>query len=417
MITVVGRAGFVTMTFDCCHPGHFELLRFCRQRCDYLIVGLTTDERALHEKRQTILTYEQRYAILKNCQFVDEVVANNGEPKAEMLDKLHFNILFSGDDYYQSNEFETFKAECPHIPVVFLPRNPNQSSTHFINRLMDRYYKSQQILAPSIYGQIVLQGYGKPHHVTKCLPFSKLEMRSTFASNDVFGFYKYFDTLPRNWKSPNHTHAQPFPMISGIHSNRELLINEKLQSQSWCTYISHSVVYLREETPNEQEEHKQQQQQQQPETLLEFANFVCKERSIPRKIVQIVQRYAGKTFDEWCKTTCKSKADFDRVVHYVRDVIIPYLEECEIVHSDIHPRNVLIDPQTRHISLIDFGWVTASTFELCEKERLALNRMLNQRFDWNHFQKSLLLCPNTKKWLQQEESDLESQLVIPMRHT
>lgn len=387
------KTGFVTMTFDCCHQGHFDLLRGCKQRCEWLIVGLTTDERVLQEKRQPILTYDQRFAILNNCQWVDEVIPNNGEPKAEMRDKLQFDVLFSGDDYYTSTEFQQFRDACPNTPVIFLPRNMNRSSSKYIDELMDRFYKSQRIVAPSIYGYIYRQGYGKPFHVTKCLPYSKFEVRSKFASNDVFGFYKHFDTLPRNWKSPNHVQEQPFPMISGIHSNREVIINEQLKLEPWCTYVSHSELYNHDITDTEEEPHCEFK------SHMQFAHYVCHERSIPYKIVQIVQHDAGMTFEDWCKNVCETKTEFDSIVSYVRDVIIKYLESNKIVHSDIHPRNVLVHPITKQVSLIDFGWVTASMFELCEKERKALCEMLAQKFDWNHFQKSLLLCSSTAKWM------------------
>lgn len=391
------KYGFVTMTFDCCHQGHFELLRGCKMRCDHLIVGLTTDERAQVEKRQTILTYEQRFAILSNCKWVDEVVPNHGVSKETAYEQLRFDILFSGDDYFHSTEFETFSKAYPDVEIVFFPRHLTRSSSDYIRALMERFYKSQTIIAPSIYGYIFRQGYGKPYHVTKCIPFSRLEVRSEFASDDVFGFYYFFDELPRNWKSPSQSQKPQFPMIAGIHANRELLINKYFQHKPWCTYLSHSTVYEHAVSdfsafPANNPEHK---------SLLDFANYVARERNMPAKIVQIVQRDAGITMEEWCKDVCKSREEFDRVVNYVQDEIITCLMHAYVVHSDIHPRNVLIDLKTQQVSLIDFGWVTATLFELSPKERSATYKMLEDDFDRKHFRKSLRLSPHTRKWMQQ----------------
>lgn len=383
------------MTFDACHQGHFELLRGCKMRCDHLIVGLTTDERARTEKRQTILSYAQRFAILSNCKWVDEVVPNHGDPKATSYEKLHFDILFSGDDYFQSNEFALFKEAYPNVETVFLPRHTTRSSSLFIDDLMTRFYESQKIIAPSIYSHIFRQGYGKPFHVTKCIPFSRLELRSDFACDDVFGFYKHFSELPRNWKSQHHVERPPFPMISGIHANRELLVNKHFKDEPWCTYLSHSTIYQSGES--------QQPTECKTTTLMEFANFVARERGMPHKIVQMVQKDAGITMDEWCRTVCQSQQEFDHVVNYVENVIIAALEKASVVHSDIHPRNVVIDAQTKQVSLIDFGWVTSLLFELCPKEREAAKNMLREEFDKTHFRKSLRLSQHTARWLPKEE--------------
>lgn len=386
--------GFVTMTFDCCHQGHFELLRGCRKRCDFLSVGLTTDEQARIEKRDTILTYEQRFQILQNCKWVNEVMANHGTSKVEMQKKLKFDILFSGDDYYNDADFDAFRREYPNIPVVFLPRHATRSSTVLIQDIMERFYKSQKIVAPSIYGSIFRQGFGKPYHITKCVPFCKLETTSPFASNDAFGFYTHFAELPRNWKSKTHAEQAPaFPMISGIHPNREILINMHLQSMPWCTYLSHSTLF--DGDYSAPLEHKQPNF----DTLLDFANHVVRERSRPCKIVQIVQRDGGITLEDWCAQNCKSQGEFDTILQYVRDTILDTLERMGIVHSDVHPRNILVDPKTKQVSLIDFGWVTSLIFELSHKEREAVQNMLRLKFDWQHFQKSLLLCPATAKWM------------------
>ena len=391
----VKKYGFVTMTFDCCHQGHFELLRGCKMRCDHLIVGLTTDERVRVEKREPILTYEQRFAILSNSKWVDEVVPNHGISKETAYEQLRFDVLFSGDDYFHAPEFESFSKAYPDVEIVFFPRHLTRSSSDYICALTERFYNSQTIIAPSIYGYIFRQGFGKPYHVTKCIPFSRLEVRSEFASDDVFGFYSFFDQLPRNWKSPGQSQKPQFPMIAGIHANRELLINKHFQRKPWCTYLSHSTVYQHSVSENSATdttvEHK---------SLLGFANYVARERTMPAKIVQIVQRDAGITMEEWCKDICKNQYEFDHIVNYVRDEIITCLKNAHVVHSDIHPRNVLIDVKSQQVSLIDFGWVTATMFELSPKEKLALHTMLDDDFDKNHFHKSLLLSPHTKKWMQ-----------------
>ena len=48
------------------------------------------------------------------------------------------------------------------------------------------------------------------------------------------------------------------------------------------------------------------------------------------------------------------------------------------------------------------GWVMAREFQMCEKEKLHLEDQLASHFDLRHFRNSMLVCPATAKWLEQE---------------
>ncbi len=338
------------------------------------------------------MPFEYRRCALENCKYVDIVVAHAGDAKAIAWQKLKFDILFSGDDYFDSKEFDDFKAVCPTIPIRFFPKDDENSSTAIISKLMQRFNDSQKIIAPGVSGYVIRQGLG-PFQIVKPLHFAQREcdMQSTA---DHFGFFTHFTELPRNWKSPHHTQplVPTFPMISGINPNREIVINILLKKKHWCTYLSHSVAYdVSTSTKVDNIEEKF-------DSLTEFANHVAHSRKFPAKIVHLVQRDAGITFNDWCKNECISVDCFKLKVQRVEE-IIEELQEAKIVHGDIHPYNILIDARG-FISIIDFGWACSSSFKLNKNEELFLNTMLEHGFDHEHFHRSMQVCPATKLWLQ-----------------
>ena len=66
--------GYTTGVFDMFHIGHLNLLCRAKDLCDYLIVGVSTDECVESYKHHVpMIPYEQRAAIVAAIRFVDEV--------------------------------------------------------------------------------------------------------------------------------------------------------------------------------------------------------------------------------------------------------------------------------------------------------------------------------------------------------
>jgi cytidyltransferase-like protein len=94
--------GYVSGVFDMFHIGHLNLLRRSKELCDYLIVGVVTDEQVMNGKRtRPVIPFDQRLAIIEGCKYVDEAVEIPVD-KPSSIDAFHmyhFDVQFSGSDY------------------------------------------------------------------------------------------------------------------------------------------------------------------------------------------------------------------------------------------------------------------------------------------------------------------------------
>ena len=78
--------GYTTGVFDMFHIGHLNILRRAKEKCDYLIVGVSTDELVQSYKHKVpIIPFEQRCAIVKAIRYVDEVVPQMSMDKSTEL--------------------------------------------------------------------------------------------------------------------------------------------------------------------------------------------------------------------------------------------------------------------------------------------------------------------------------------------
>lgn len=96
------HTGYVPGAFDLFHAGHLNLLRNSKNRCDYLIAGVLTDELYEHFKhKKPVIPFAQRYAIVDSCEFVDRTVPVDFDNtrKIDAWHLYHYDVHFSGDDH------------------------------------------------------------------------------------------------------------------------------------------------------------------------------------------------------------------------------------------------------------------------------------------------------------------------------
>ncbi|KAI3657263.1 hypothetical protein MP638_005274 [Amoeboaphelidium occidentale] len=85
--------------FDLTHFGHFNALRQAKDLCEFLVVGVHSDEEIERNKGKPVLTMKERVGILEACSFVDQVVPNAPYyTSIEWLDRFQCEVCVHGDD-------------------------------------------------------------------------------------------------------------------------------------------------------------------------------------------------------------------------------------------------------------------------------------------------------------------------------
>ena len=132
------KIGYTTGVFDLFHIGHLNILSKAKSHCDYLIVGVSTDECAYSYKHKIpTIPYAERKSIVESIKFVDEVVPQNNMDKLDAYQKLKFDILFHGDDWKNSEMYNDIKKKLNlnNVEVCFFPYTSGVSSTIIQKRL------------------------------------------------------------------------------------------------------------------------------------------------------------------------------------------------------------------------------------------------------------------------------------------
>ena len=123
--------GYTTGVYDLFHIGHLNLLKNAKGLCDKLIVGVATDKVVEYNHKKTVVPFEERLEIIRNIKYVDIAIPQYTVDKFEEWQKLHFDLLFVGDDWYKTERWEIFekKFKAVGVRIVYFPYTKGTSST------------------------------------------------------------------------------------------------------------------------------------------------------------------------------------------------------------------------------------------------------------------------------------------------
>lgn len=133
--------GYTAGAFDLFHIGHLNLLVNAKKHCDYLIVGVSTDEIIKNHKNiSPIIPFKERCQIVNSIEYVDEVVAQDNLDKITAWERHHFDILFVGDDWKGDQRWIGYEKKLAErkAAIMYFPYTRETSSTK-IRKILDKF--------------------------------------------------------------------------------------------------------------------------------------------------------------------------------------------------------------------------------------------------------------------------------------
>lgn len=132
------KRGYTTGVFDLFHVGHLNLIRQSKENCDYLIVGVSSDELVVQVKgKKPVIPCSERMEILSAIKYIDKVVKQTSIEKIEDWEKYRFDVVFHGNDW-ENSEIDLMNATIlreHNVDFVYFERGKYLSTTQICEKI------------------------------------------------------------------------------------------------------------------------------------------------------------------------------------------------------------------------------------------------------------------------------------------
>ncbi len=132
------KIGYTTGVYDMFHIGHLNILKRAKEQCEFLIVGVTTDELCLKRKNKIpIINENDRMAIVEAIRYVDKVVPQTDMEKIRPVKELGADVVFVGSDWKGTEAWNNYEKQFAEVgcTVVYLDHTEGISSTILRERI------------------------------------------------------------------------------------------------------------------------------------------------------------------------------------------------------------------------------------------------------------------------------------------
>lgn len=130
--------GYTTGVFDMFHIGHLNILKRAKERCDYLIVGVTTDDLCYSRKQKyPVICEKDRMEIVGSIRYVDKVIPQVNMDKLNPVKEHGVNVVFVGSDWKGTDAWNQYEKDFALVgcSVVYLDHTDGISSSILRDKL------------------------------------------------------------------------------------------------------------------------------------------------------------------------------------------------------------------------------------------------------------------------------------------
>lgn len=134
------RVGYAPGVYDLFHIGHLNILRRAREKCDYLIAGVVSDEMTeLAKGRTPVVPEAERLQIVQHIVYVDEAIMETAPRKLDTWRNHPFDVIFKGDDWRGTAKGDRLEQDfaAVGVEVCYFPYTIHTSSTLLREALHD----------------------------------------------------------------------------------------------------------------------------------------------------------------------------------------------------------------------------------------------------------------------------------------
>jgi glycerol-3-phosphate cytidylyltransferase len=123
--------GYISGVFDLFHIGHLNILINSKSMCDHLIVGVTVDDLVAYKNKKAVIPFQERLEIVRSIKYVDATIAQESMDKFKVWERLKFDVLFVGDDWFETPKWKEIEEQFKEVDVkvVYFPYTKSTSST------------------------------------------------------------------------------------------------------------------------------------------------------------------------------------------------------------------------------------------------------------------------------------------------
>jgi glycerol-3-phosphate cytidylyltransferase len=113
-------------------------LKNSKALCNHLIVGVTTDDLVEYKGKRALIPFIDRLNVVDSCRYVDQAIPQTKIDKFDAWQKLKFDVLFVGDDWFGDPNWKVMeeKLNAKSVKVIYFPYTSSISSTK-LNKIIE----------------------------------------------------------------------------------------------------------------------------------------------------------------------------------------------------------------------------------------------------------------------------------------